>query len=54
MSKLPLESQLEMSGQIKILTLPGEMGEHVKCIGLSRGDTPAIDGFVAADRTHTL
>ena len=47
-------SQLDLSNRIKILTLPGEMGENVKCIGLSRGDVPRIDGFSAADRTHAL
>lgn len=47
-------SQLELSKQIKMLTLPGEMGENVKCIGLSRGDVPRIDAFSSADRTHTL
>ena len=54
MSELPLESQLELSGQIKILTLPGEMGENVKCIGLARGDIPWPDAFESVDRTHTL
>ena len=47
-------SQLDLSNRIKILTLPGEMGENVKCIGLSRGDVPQIDAFSAADRTHAL
>ena len=47
-------SQLELSNQIKMLTLPGEMGENVKCMGLSRGDVPRIDTFSKADRTHTL
>ena len=54
MSELPLESQLELSGQIKMLTLPGEMGENVKCIGLARGDIPWPDAFDSADWTHTL
>jgi len=54
LSELPLESQLELSGQIKMLTLPGEMGENIKCIGLARGDIPWPDAFDSADRTHTL
>jgi SAM-dependent MidA family methyltransferase len=53
-TELPLESQLELSKQIKILTLPGEMGENVKCMGLARGDIPLLDAFGSADRTHTL
>ena len=54
MAEMPLESQLEMSGQVKLLTLPGEMGENVKCIGLARGDVPILAAFDSADRTHTL
>jgi len=54
LSELPLESQLELSKQIKILTLPGEMGENVKCIGLACGDIPWPDAFESTDRTHTL
>ena len=54
LAELPLESQLELSKQIKILTLPGEMGENVKCIGLARGDAPRPSAFGPADRTHTL
>jgi len=53
-TKLPLPRQLELSGQIKKLTLPGEMGENFKCIALGRGavDTPSTFHF--ADRTQAL
>lgn len=51
---LPLASQLELSGQVKTLTLPGEMGEHFKCIALRRGDVITPSAFIMADRTHTL
>jgi len=46
--------QLELSRQIKLLTLPSEMGENFKCMGLSKGavQIPAAFGF--GDRTHTL
>jgi SAM-dependent MidA family methyltransferase len=54
MSALPLESQLEMANHIKMLTLPGEMGENVKCMGLVCGDIPRPPAFELADRTHTL
>jgi SAM-dependent MidA family methyltransferase len=52
--RLPTAAQLELSRQVKMLTLPGEMGEHFKCMGLSRnqGITPA--SFGAFDRIHTL
>ncbi len=53
-AELPLQQQLELSGQIKTLTLPGEMGENFKCIALGRGDVPTPSAFQYADRTRTL
>ena len=49
-----LEEQLELSRQVKTLTLPGEMGEYFKCMALLKGTTAAPSGFSLADRTHTL
>ncbi len=54
MTKLPPERQLELSGQVKKLTLPGEMGENFKCLGVSRGTISPPSAFIIADRTHTL
>ena len=54
LAELPLESQLQTAARIKILTLPGEMGENVKCIGLARGEVATPPAFDSADRTHTL
>lgn len=54
MSELPIDAQLELSRQVKLLTLPGEMGEHFKCLGLRRGDIETPGAFLAADRTATL
>jgi len=51
---LPIERQVELSGQIKILTLPAEMGENFKCIGLSRGDIVTPPAFRGSDRAHLL
>ncbi len=53
-TELPLEQQVKLSGEIKTLTLPGEMGENFKCIALGRGviETPSALHF--ADRTQTL
>jgi SAM-dependent MidA family methyltransferase len=48
------QRQMELSGQVKLLTLPGEMGEHFKCLGISRGTITQPSGFALADRTHTL
>ena len=53
-ARMPLESQLQTAAQIKMLTLPGEMGENIKCIGLARGNIPGPAAFASADRTHTL
>lgn len=51
---LPVERQMQLSGQVKTLTLPGEMGENFKCIALGRGDVPTPTAFRFADRTQTL
>ncbi len=54
MMQSPPERQLELSGQVKLLTLPGEMGENFKCLGISRGTVARPSAFTTADRTHTL
>ena len=54
MLQSPPERQLELSGQVKLLTLPGEMGENFKCLGVSRGIVARPSAFTTADRTHTL
>ncbi|HET6630096.1 MAG TPA: SAM-dependent methyltransferase [Woeseiaceae bacterium] len=46
--------QAELSRQVGRLTLPGEMGERFKCIGLSRGEIERPPALAAADRAHTL
>jgi SAM-dependent MidA family methyltransferase len=53
-SELPIDAQLKLSGQVKLLTLPGEMGENFKCLGLSRGIADRLDAFTFADRTKSL
>ncbi|MDE0789320.1 MAG: SAM-dependent methyltransferase [Woeseiaceae bacterium] len=53
-SDLPVVKQFELSGQIKTLTLPGEMGENFKCMALGRGDIASPTAFKFADRTQTL
>ncbi|MDX1506981.1 MAG: SAM-dependent methyltransferase [Woeseiaceae bacterium] len=42
---LSQREQLELSAQVKKLTLPGEMGEHFKCLGLSKGLNVQLDAF---------
>lgn len=51
---LPVADQLELSKQVKLLTLPDEMGENFKCIGLGSGDLTGVTAFSSADRAHTL
>ena len=46
--------QVELSRQIKLLTLPSEMGESFKCIGLSKGIVPSSSAFDFGDRAHIL
>jgi SAM-dependent MidA family methyltransferase len=53
-TSLPLEEQVELSRQAKLLTLPAEMGENVKCIGISRGNITPPPAFQEFDRAHTL
>jgi SAM-dependent MidA family methyltransferase len=53
-SSLPAREQMELSRQVKTLTLPGEMGERFKCIALGKGTIERPGAFGLADRTHTL
>jgi len=51
---LPPAKQIELSSQIKTLTLPGEMGENFKCMALGRGEIDSPSAFHFADRTQAL
>ncbi len=51
---LSAAEQMELSRQVKTLTLPGEMGERFKCIALGKGTIERPGAFGLADRTHTL
>jgi len=46
--------QPALSREVKLLTLPGEMGEHFKCLGLTAGDVLPPAGFAMGDRSHRL
>ena len=48
------EEALALSREIKLLTLPGEMGEHFKCLGLIAGEIDAPGLFALANRSHQL
>jgi len=54
LAELPIEAQLKLAGEVKMLTLPGEMGEHFKCMGLSRGSGPLPAVFSDGGRMSAL
>ncbi|MFN2348123.1 MAG: SAM-dependent methyltransferase, partial [Thioalkalivibrio sp.] len=41
--------QLALAGQVRQLTLPGEMGERFQVIGLGRGIEGTLMGFAGRD-----
>jgi SAM-dependent MidA family methyltransferase len=53
-TELAPDAQLKLSAQVKLLTLPGEMGENFKCLGLSRALHVSPSSFASADRTFSL
>lgn len=53
-AELPTDAQLRLSAEIKLLTLPTEMGENFKCLGLMRGGLKPPAAFGRADRIATL
>ncbi len=53
LSGMPTAARTELARQVKMLMLPGEMGEHFKCMGLRRGDIATPEAFTA-DRAHAL
>lgn len=54
MPEMPIDAQLKLANEVKLLTLPGEMGEHFKCIGLRRGPVRPPSGLSNMDRTAAL
>jgi len=49
-----LASRVQLARQAMLLTLPGEMGERFKVIGLSRGFDQPLRGFAVRDLAATL
>ncbi len=47
-------AQAALSQQVKRLTMPGEMGERFKVLGLSKQIDEPLIGFSIADQTHKL
>ncbi len=49
------EATPALSREVKLLTLPGEMGEHFKCLGFTKGDSVTSPNvFAKADHSHRL
>jgi SAM-dependent MidA family methyltransferase len=49
-----MREHLERVRQAKLLTLPGEMGERFKVLGLCRGVEGPLRGFAVQDQRHRL
>jgi SAM-dependent MidA family methyltransferase len=49
-----LAGRLQLARQAMLLTLPGEMGERFKVIGLSKGGPAALRGFATRDLAASL
>jgi SAM-dependent MidA family methyltransferase len=49
-----LAARLQLARQAMLLTLPGEMGERFKVIGLSKGGPAALRGFATRDLAAAL
>lgn len=53
-SELDLVQRVNLSRQVMVLTLPGEMGERFKAIALARDCEIDLVGFTSRDLRHTL
>ena len=51
---LDVVSRVNLSRQVMMLTLPGEMGERFKAIALAKGYDAPLRGFAVRDLRHTL
>lgn len=48
------QQRLKLAGELKRLTLPGEMGEKFKVIGMTRGFDKCLSGFGLMSQLHRL
>ncbi|MCB1619985.1 MAG: SAM-dependent methyltransferase [Thiothrix sp.] len=48
------EQQYALAQQVRLLTLPQEMGERFRVMGFNKGFTLPLQGFRLGDRTHRL
>ena len=52
--QLDAKAQIELSREIKLLTLPDQMGENFKCLGLSKNLISNNNIFETGDRSYVL
>ena len=50
----PIDEKIKLLNEIKILTLPSEMGENFKFMALGQGNINSLNTFDYADRRHVL
>ena len=48
------QDQYKLAQQVRMLTLPSEMGERFKVMAFTKNFTPALHGFKIGDRRHRL
>jgi len=53
-TSMSVVQQVELSKQVKLLTLPTEMGENFKCLGFQRGALLPPPALITSDRAHLL
>jgi SAM-dependent MidA family methyltransferase len=54
LEELPVQQRLEVSHEIRLLTLPGEMGEAFQAMALGRGWNNPLRGFALQDLRNRL
>ena len=54
MDTMSATAQVDLARQIKLLTLPGEMGENFKCMGLCKGQVIVPPALLHGDRSAAL
>jgi len=52
--QLDTKQQLTITRQIKLLTLPNQMGENFKCLSLTKDFSPKDNSFIKGDRSYVL
>jgi len=52
--QMDTKQQLTLTRQIKLLTLPNQMGENFKCLSLTKDFSPRDNDFINGDRSYVL